>query len=257
MVPTPLSAPLLNWYGCFPALHVPNAVCKEVEVSQSSHVGSQEETSWREHFGIQPSVSNVMASLLNTYGTEGPSKPQVSAPELQSSQQQSNSYCMETSNSWMQSECQFEFRAPSELIGLEYLLKGFPFLFSSATLALCFSPSGNHLACLWMNWLRVANSLLHCREKLSEKLSAKHPDSQLMQNSQHQWSDHFLISVRLHVSVRLFIWISAGSICNLFRALYHKFVDKVVQTNTPHSFLLLLVLFYIHWQYILRFILWA
>lgn len=150
-----------------------------------------------------------------------------------------------------------DLELPLNLLDLSIYLKSSHFLFSSATLALCFSPSGNHLACLWMNWLRVANSLLHCREKLSEKLPAKHPDSQPMQNSQHQWSDHFLISVRLHVSVRLFIWISAGSICNLFRALYHKFVDKVVQTNTLHSFLLLLVLFYIYWQYILRFILWA
>lgn len=136
-----------------------------------------------------------------------------------------------------------DLQLPLNFIGLDYLLKRFPFLFFSATLALSFSPSGNHLVSFWMNWLWVANSLLHYREKLSQKLSAKHPDSQLMQKSQHQWSDHSLISVRLCVSVRLFIWISASSICNLFRAQCHKLVDKVVQINTPHTLFLVLYLF--------------
>jgi len=69
----------------------------------------------REGFGIQPAVSNVMASVWTCMLTEGPSKSHVSASECRSSQQQSNSPCTKTSNSWMQSECQFGFRAPSEL----------------------------------------------------------------------------------------------------------------------------------------------
>lgn len=82
---------------------------------RSSYIGSQEETVWREHAGIQPSVSNVTASLCTCTLTEGPSESHVSASELRSSQQQSNSHCTETGNSWMQTECQFGFRALSEL----------------------------------------------------------------------------------------------------------------------------------------------
>lgn len=98
-----------------------------------------------------------------------------------------------------------DLELPLNFIGLEYLLKGFPFLFFSATLTLSFSPSGNRMASFWMNWFWVANSLLHYREKLSQKLSAKHPDHQLMQNSQHQWSDHSLISVRLRLSKIIYL----------------------------------------------------
>ena len=86
-----------------------------------------------------------------------------------------------------------DLELPLNFTGLEHLLKGFPFFFFSATLILSFSPSGNHLASLWMNWLWVANSLLYYMEKLSKKFSTKHPDSQLMQNSQHQWTDCALI----------------------------------------------------------------
>lgn len=144
--------------------------------------------------------------------------------------EQSNCHC---TRSWMQSECQTGFKPPLNLIALEYLLKRFPFLFFSATLTLSFSPTGNHLASLWMNWFWASNSLLHYREKILQKLSAKHPDSQLMRNFKCQWSNPFLMFVRLHVLIRLFILINAGSICNLFRAQHQKFVDKVVQINTP------------------------
>lgn len=84
-------------------------------ILKSYYTGSQEETVWREHVEIQPSVSNVIASLQTHMLTERTCKSHVSASELQSSQQQSNSHCTETSNSWMQSGCQLGFRAPSEL----------------------------------------------------------------------------------------------------------------------------------------------
>lgn len=127
---------------------------------------------------------NVMASLWTHKLTEGPSKLQACVSELPSSRatlvvsKLAIRGCKENVSVCLELFLNF--------IGLEYLLKGLPFLFFSARLALSFSPSGNHLASLQINWFWMANSLLHYREKLSQKLAAKHPDSQLTQNTQHQ-----------------------------------------------------------------------